>query len=69
MNFNICFSPLWSYLRENFYGMDRKSKNIYWLLFFVSLIVSVLVYLYLPSITSITIVPVVTTFVKALDLI
>ncbi|WP_336514009.1 hypothetical protein [Pollutibacter soli] len=49
--------------------MDKRSKNMYWLLFFVSLIVAVLVYFYLPSMTSITIVPVVTTFVKALDLI
>lgn len=42
---------------------------MYWLLFFASLVLAVLVYLFIPSLTSVTLVPILTTFVKALDLI
>jgi Na+-driven multidrug efflux pump len=57
------------YLRENFHSMSKASRNMYWLLFFASLVLAVLVYLFIPALTSITLVPILTTFTKALDLI
>lgn len=49
--------------------MESKSRGIYWLLFFASIALCIGVYLFLPSMTSLTVVPLVTTLVKALDLI
>ena len=49
--------------------MESKSGGIYWLLFFASIALCIVVYLFLPSMTSLTVVPLVTTLVKALDLI
>jgi len=49
--------------------MDKKTKNLFWLLFLVSIVASVLVYLYVPSLTSLMTIPLVTTLVKALDII
>jgi hypothetical protein len=49
--------------------MTRSAKNTYWILFFLSLALSVAVYFFLPSMVSLTVVPVVTCFTKALDLI
>jgi hypothetical protein len=50
-------------------GMTKSQKNTFWILFFLSLGLSVAVYFYLPALVSLTVVPVVTTFAKALDLI
>lgn len=49
--------------------MESKSRGIYWLMFFASIALCIGVYLFLPSMTSLTAVPLVTTLVKALDLI
>ncbi len=49
--------------------MTKSQKNTYWMLFFLSLALSVGVYFYVPSLVSLMVVPVVTTFTKALDLI
>jgi hypothetical protein len=49
--------------------MTKSQKNTYWILFFLSLALSVGVYFFLPSMISLMVVPVVTTFTKALDLI
>jgi len=49
--------------------MTKSQKNTFWMLFFLSLALSVAVYFYLPALVSLTVVPVVTTFAKALDLI
>lgn len=49
--------------------MTKSQKNMYWMLFFLSLALSVAVYFYLPALVSVTVVPIVTTFAKALDLI
>ncbi|MFN6374119.1 MAG: hypothetical protein ACK4YD_03020 [Chitinophagia bacterium] len=49
--------------------MTKSQKNTYWMLFFVSLAASVAVYFFLPAMVSMMVVPVVTTFTKALDLI
>jgi len=49
--------------------MESKSKGLYWLLFFASIALCIGVYLFVPSFTSLTVVPLVTTLVKALDLI
>ncbi len=57
------------YIRVKFFIMESKSRGIYWLLFFASIALCVVVYLFLPSMTSLTVVPLVTTLVKALDLI
>ncbi|MFN5640889.1 MAG: hypothetical protein ACK4V4_04295 [Sphingobacteriales bacterium] len=46
-----------------------KSKGFYWLMFFASIALAVGVYLFLPSMTSLTVVPLVTFLAKALDLI
>lgn len=46
----------------------RKSTGKYWALFLISCAVAVGVYFYLPSITSLMLVPIVTSFAKALDL-
>ena len=64
----------YKYLRTNyicvkFSIMESKSRGIYWLLFFASIALCIVVYLFLPSMTSLTVVPLVTTLVKALDLI
>lgn len=57
------------YIRVKFFIMESKSRGIYWLLFFASIALCIVVYLFLPSMTSLTVVPLVTTLVKALDLI
>jgi hypothetical protein len=49
--------------------MEKKSTTAYWLLFLLSLALAVGVYLFLPSMTSLTVVPIVTFLVKALDII
>ena len=49
--------------------MTRSAKTTYWILFLLSLVLSVAVYFFLPSMVSLTVVPVVTTLTKALDLI
>jgi hypothetical protein len=49
--------------------MASKSKGFYWLMFFASIALAVAVYLFLPSMTSLTVVPLVTFLVKAMDLI
>jgi len=49
--------------------MTKSQKNTYWMLFFLSLALSVGVYFYIPSLVSLMVVPIVTTFTKALDLI
>jgi hypothetical protein len=49
--------------------MTKSQKNTYWILFFLSIALCVVVYLFLPSMVSLTVVPLVTTFAKALDLI
>jgi hypothetical protein len=46
-----------------------KSKGLYWLLFIASIGLAIGVYLFLPSMTSLTVVPLVTFLAKALDLI
>jgi hypothetical protein len=49
--------------------MEKKSTSTYWLLFFLSLALAVGVYLFIPALTSLTLVPILTSFVKALDII
>jgi hypothetical protein len=49
--------------------MTKSAKSTYWILFLLSLALSVAVYIFLPSMVSLTVVPVVTTLTKALDLI
>jgi hypothetical protein len=49
--------------------MDKKTKNLFWLLFLASIVTAVLVYLYVPALTSLMAIPLVTTLVKALDII
>lgn len=57
------------YLQHKRNEMTKSQKNTYWILFFASLILSVAVYFFLPALVSLTVVPIVTTFTKALDLI
>jgi len=49
--------------------MAKKSTSLYWILFFLSLGLFVVVYLFLPSMISLTLVPITTFLVKALDII
>ncbi len=49
--------------------MATKSRGFYWLMFFASIALCVVVYLFLPSMTSLTVVPLVSFLAKALDLI
>jgi len=49
--------------------MTKSQKNTYWILFFLSLALAVAVYFFLPALVSVTIVPIVCTFAKALDLV
>jgi hypothetical protein len=49
--------------------MDKKSSSTYWILFLLSLVLAVGVYLFIPALTSLTLVPILTLFVKALDII
>jgi hypothetical protein len=49
--------------------MESKSRGFYWLMFLSSLALAVAVYLFIPSLTSLTVVPITTFLVKALDLI
>ncbi|MFZ9263272.1 MAG: hypothetical protein ACO3AW_04730 [Chitinophagaceae bacterium] len=49
--------------------MTKSQKNMFWMLFFLSLALTVAVYFFLPALVSLMVVPVVTTFTKALDLI
>lgn len=58
------------YIRTNLAFMEQtKSRRFYWLMFFASIALAVSVYLFLPSMTSLTVVPLVTFLAKALDLI
>jgi hypothetical protein len=68
-NLFIGFDLLNLYLHSKFKDMTKSQKNTYWVLFFLSLALSVGVYFFLPSMVSLMVVPVVTTFTKALDLI
>jgi len=49
--------------------MESKSRGFYWLMFLASLALAVTIYLFAPSLTSLTVVPITTFLVKALDLI
>lgn len=49
--------------------MTKGQKNTFWVLFLLSLVLSVAVYFFLPSLVSLMVVPIVTTFAKALDLV
>lgn len=49
--------------------MEKKSSSSYWVYFLLSLAFGVGVYLYLPALTSLTLVPILTFLVKALDII
>gem|GEM_PF-1573584 len=49
--------------------MVKKSTALYWILFLVSIGLSIGVYIYLPSMISLTLVPITTFLVKALDII
>ena len=49
--------------------MANKSATLYWVLFFLSLALAVGVYLFIPSLTSLTLVPITTFLVKAMDII
>ena len=49
--------------------MTKSAKNMYWVLFLLSLALSVAVYFFIPALVSLTVVPIVTCFAKALDLI
>ncbi len=72
MNAGIKILRKWNrfvYLHFKLNKMTKSQKNVYWILFFLSIALSVVVYLFLPSIVSLTVVPLVTTFAKALDLI
>jgi hypothetical protein len=60
----------WKHLSSlEIYYMATKSRGFYWLMFFASIALSVVVYLFLPSMTSLTVVPLVSFLAKALDLI
>ncbi len=72
MNAGIKILRKWNrfvYLHFKLNKMTKSQKNVYWILFFLSIALCVVVYLFLPSIVSLTVVPLVTTFAKALDLI
>jgi hypothetical protein len=49
--------------------MVRKPRGIYMLMFVASLALAVVVYLFVPSFTSLMVVPITTFLVKGLDLI
>ncbi len=49
--------------------MEKKSTANYWIYFLLSLAFGVGVYLFLPALTSLTLVPILTFLVKALDII
>ena len=72
MNAGIKILRKWNrfvYLQFKLNKMTKSQKNVYWILFFLSIAICVVVYLFLPSMVSLTVVPLVTTFAKALDLI
>ncbi len=72
MNAGIKILRKWNrfvYLQFKLNKMTKSKKNVYWILFFLSIALCVVVYLFLPSMVSLTVVPLVTTFAKALDLI
>jgi hypothetical protein len=46
----------------------RKSTGKYWVLFLLSCVAAVGVYMFVPAVTSLMLVPIVTFFAKALDL-
>lgn len=72
MNAGIKILRKWNrfvYLQFKLNKMTKSQKNVYWILFFLSIALCVVVYLFLPSMVSLTVVPLVTTFAKALDLI
>lgn len=50
-------------------NMTKSAKNIYWVLFILSLALAVAVYFFIPALVSLTVVPIVTCFAKALDLV
>ena len=49
--------------------MEKKSTTSHWMYFLLSLALGVGVYLFLPALTSLTLVPILTFLVKALDII
>ena len=49
--------------------MESKSRGFYWLMFLSSLVLAVVVYLFVPSLTSLCVVPITSFLVKALNLI
>jgi hypothetical protein len=49
--------------------MDKKARGMYWLLFLLSVGLAISVYLFVPALTSVTLVPLLTFLCKALDLI
>jgi hypothetical protein len=49
--------------------LTKSQKTMFWMLFFLSLALSVAVYFFIPDLVSLMVVPIVTTFAKALDLI
>lgn len=49
--------------------MEKKVTKNYWIHFLLSIAFGVGVYLYLPALTSLTLVPILTYLVKALDII
>ena len=51
------------------FRMEKKTTANYWVYFFLSLAFGVSVYLFLPALTSLTLVPILTFLVKALDII
>jgi len=67
-NLNLNFE-MRLYICKKFYNMTKSAKNLFWVLFFLSLALGVAVYFLLPSMVSLTIVPIVTCFAKALDLV
>jgi hypothetical protein len=46
----------------------KKNTGMYWILFFLSCAAAVGVYMFLPALTSLMLVPITTFFAKALDL-
>jgi hypothetical protein len=49
--------------------MEKKSTRGYWMLFFLSIAFAVGVWFFMPALISLTLVPILTFFVKALDII
>jgi hypothetical protein len=48
--------------------MEKSQKSLYWVHFFLSVAGAVAVYMFVPALTSMTLVPILTFLAKALDL-